>query len=61
MLLRLESSGEGGTLGEMKKAAQLEAEVGEGAEQVCLDGGVGEAHIYIVSRYIVMVHGGHNH
>jgi hypothetical protein len=52
MLLRLKSSGKGGTLGEMKKAAQLKAEIGEGVEQVCLGSGGGKAHIYIVSRYI---------
>jgi hypothetical protein len=51
MLLRLESSGKGGTLGEMKKTAQLKAEVSECAEQVRFGGGWGETHIYIVSRH----------
>ena len=47
MLLRLEPSGKGGTLREMKKAAQLKAEVSKGAEQVGFSGRRGEAHIYI--------------
>jgi hypothetical protein len=51
MLLRLKSSGKGGTLGEMKKTAQLKAEVSECAEQVRFGGGWGETHIYIVSRH----------
>jgi hypothetical protein len=51
VLLRLESSGKGGILREMKKAAQLKAEVSERAEQVGFGGGWGETHIYIVSRY----------
>jgi hypothetical protein len=56
MLLRLESGGKGGTLGEMKKTAQLKAEVSECAEQVRFGGGWGETHIYIVSRHKLNEH-----
>jgi hypothetical protein len=51
MLLRLESGGEGCALGEVKEAAQLEAEVGESAEEVGLRGDDFKAHLYIVARY----------